>query len=112
MAEIKMFVDGEYASSMFIEDENFVDIFNNSPKVVPYGHLDYTPELGDTWNGSLFVSKDESTFHSLDGYGNNAEFYAYIVDEKVVWLQSFLKTDQNKMVNAILLSDPTFEMVV
>lgn len=107
-----MSVDGEYASSMFIEDESFVSIFNNNPKVVSYGQLNYTPELGDTWDGSSFVSKDNSEFHSLDGYGNNAEFYAYIVDEKVVWLQSFLKTDQNEMINAILLSDPTFELVV
>jgi hypothetical protein len=109
--EFIIYVEDEHVTSMFVTEQVMIDILSSSPKIIPYSHLNFTPELGDFWDGEKFVSATNSDFHTLSGDGEKYEFYAYVVDGVVRWIQTYPKNEDHELMNAVMLSNPRFERV-
>ena len=119
MLNIEIFIDEEYAMSYVVDFsdkteefirgwDKFIDLLPMTPEVVDYTALGVTPELGDSWDGKNFISKDGSDFHPM---GNaDMRWFALVVEGVVKWIFQFPAYDVTEGFIAALLSEPTFKL--
>lgn len=121
MINYDIYVEDELAISVNIDTsdkteeyviawDKFINLLPFTPQVIEYTSFGYTPQLGDSWNGSAFISKDGLEFYSLGDNTANMRYFALIVDGIVKWIYVVQDNEENEGFIAAILSSPTFKI--
>lgn len=88
--------------------DKFLELLPFTPEVVEYTSFGHTPQLGDSWNGSSFISKDGSELQDISQYTSGYRYFALVIDGIVKWIYVLQDIDEEEGFIAALLSNPTF----
>lgn len=121
MINYDIYIDNELALPVVIDTtdktqdyiqawDKFLDLLPFTPQVIEYTSLGTTPQLGDSWNGSNFVSKDNSPFVDISSNSFNVRYFALVLNGVVEWIYVLQDNQENEGLIAALLSGPTFQI--
>jgi hypothetical protein len=120
MIKYDIYIDNEIAVPVIIKtmdmSEDYIQSWNRflnllpfAPQVIEYTSLGHTPELGDSWNGSNFVSQNGSAFADISNNTASMRYFALIVDGIVEWIYQIQDSAENQAFIAAILSGPEFK---
>jgi len=116
MPKVNLFIDDEFALSMnFNEEEDgfflsdFYEIIKSDPKVMCITENRHFVELRDEWDGNKFNRIADIPLSENISKDIGVEMFAYLLNNRVVWIQSLQINEQNEGLIAALSSDPKFE---
>lgn len=119
MINYNIYIDNELAIPVSIETEDktpeyieawdkFLNLLPFTPEVIEYTSFGYSPNLGDLWNGTSFISKDGSEFGDISNNTINVRYFALVDDGIVKWIYVVQDDESQEGFIAALLSNPTF----